>query len=104
MTVDRELVRPSSSRDFARLSVVDFLQATAAKDGVIEATALDIPRRISILVATFDEQPVISSAGLLFHFDQRESAAQFLAQQRNVNLASSQLLLWRLILKWLIFS
>jgi hypothetical protein len=45
---------------------------------------------------------VISSAGIhgpSFYLDQGEPAAQFFAQQRDMNLAASQLFLWRLIFR-----
>jgi hypothetical protein len=78
--------------------VLDFLQTAAGKDGAIETNALDVPWRFSVLVATLDEQPVISSArihGSSFDLDQRKAAAQFLALQHNSDLAASQLFLWR---------
>src|SRR3984893_3671773 len=62
---------------------------------------------MGVRVATLDEQPVISSArtyGSSFDLDQCVPAAQFLAQQRNMDLAVSQLFLWRLIFRWLILS
>jgi hypothetical protein len=53
---------PSVKSGHCWFSVLDFLQTAAGKNGAIETSALDVPRRISILVAAFDEQPVISSA------------------------------------------
>jgi hypothetical protein len=88
-------------------SLLNFLHAAAGKDAVIETKALDIPRRISVLVAILDQQPVIFSAGVHrspFDFDQGEPAAQFLTPQYNMDLAVNQLLLRQLIFQWLILS
>lgn len=97
---------PAKSR-LCWFSLLDLLHTAAGKNRAIETSALDVPQRISVLVATFDKQPIISSArihGSISGFDQREAAAQSFALQYNLDFAASQLLLWRLIFQWLKLS
>ena len=45
-------------------TILDLFQAAAGEHRTIEVGAFNVPRRISILVAMFDEQLAFPSAGL----------------------------------------
>jgi hypothetical protein len=83
---------------FTRTTLFDFFQRAAGEDGAIELWAVNVPRRISELIAVLDEQPALPIArtsqppsGL----DQGKASAQLFALEHHVDFASGKLLVRR---------
>src|SRR5258708_22134892 len=79
----------------SRTTPFDLLQATAGEDRAPQAGAFNVPRRISMIVAVFNEQPAFLLTGTsraLSCPDQREATAQLCAVQRHVDFAAGKLL------------
>src|SRR5260370_23616160 len=79
----------------SRTTPFDLLQATAGEDRAPQAGAFNVPRRISMIVAVFNEQPAFLLTGTsraLSCPDQREATAQLCAVERHVDFAAGKLL------------
>src|SRR5260370_34612624 len=89
----------------SRTTPFDLLQATAGEDRAPQAGAFNVPRRISMIVAVFNEQPAFLLAGTsraLSCPDQREATAQLRAMEPHVDFAAGKLLARRDAVSWIV--
>src|SRR6266550_9488935 len=90
----------SSQCFFPGPALFDLFQRAAGDDGAIELWAVNVPRRIRVLVAVLDEQPPFPVAGnsrAPGGLDQGEASAQLLALEDHVDFALLKLLVRRAV-------
>src|SRR5438445_3990852 len=83
---------------FPRMALFDLFERATGEDRAIELWAVNVPRRISVLVAVLDDQPALPLARLSqppSGLDQGKTSAQLLALEHHVDFTLGKLLVRR---------